>query len=134
MIVSAGATVAVLDGEALKLFHVGGDASNPTLTAVEHGAVDDDTFGSGARHHNSSAEHGEKQIEEDGFVAGAAKMLNAQVQAGKIKSLVVIAAPKALGELRKHYHTTLSAALEGEIDKEMTGAAIPEILKTLAAA
>ena len=134
MILSAGTTVAILDGEALKLFRATGDASNLSLTPVEHGAIDDDTFGSGGRHHNSSAEPSDKQIEEDGFVAGAAKLLNAQAQSGKIKSLVVVAAPKALGELRKHYAPALAKIVEGEVSKEMKNATISEILSTLQAA
>ena len=130
----AGATVAVLDGETLKLFHVGGDASHQTLTALQHGAVDDENAGSGASHPSSSANPDDRQTDKDDFVAGAAKMLNTQVQGGKIKSLVVIAPPKALGELRKHYHKTLSAVLEGEISKEMTGASISEIQASIASA
>jgi protein required for attachment to host cells len=36
--------------------------------------------------------------------AGVADFLNKQVLSGKIDDIVIIAAPKTLGELRKHYH------------------------------
>jgi protein required for attachment to host cells len=48
-------------------------------------------------------------------------MLNAQALSGKLGDLVVIAAPKTLGELRKHWHKTLQAKLIGEIAKDLTG-------------
>jgi len=39
-----------------------------------------------------------------------------------------------LGELRKHYHKSLTAALVGEIAKDLTGHSIADIEKTVAAA
>ena len=53
---------------------------------------------------------------------------------GKITDLVIVAAPRALGELRKHYHQKLSAVLVGEIAKDLTGHAVHDIEKTIAAA
>jgi protein required for attachment to host cells len=53
---------------------------------------------------------------------------------GKISDLVVIAAPRTLGELRKHYHKTLETKLLGEVPKDLTGHGIEDIEKTLASA
>ena len=77
---------------------------------------------------------GHGQAEEDGFAAGIADLLNRQVLDGKITDLVVVAAPRALGELRKHYHQKLSAKLVGEIAKDLTGHAVHDVEKAIAAA
>ena len=129
-----GATVAVADGERLNLFRNTGDEADPRLTALPGADVASDNKGSGARHQGSSANPGHGQVEEDGFAAGIADLLNRQVLDGKIADLVVIAAPRTLGELRKRYHKKLSAALVGEIAKDLTGHAVRDVEKTIAAA
>lgn len=129
-----GATVAVADGEKLNLFRNNGDEANPKLTALPQADVESDNKGSGARHQSSSANPDDSQVEEDGFAAGVVDFLNRQVLDGKIDDLVIIAAPRTLGELRKHYHKKLSATLIGEIAKDLTGHPVQDIEKTIAAA
>ncbi|XUY28411.1 host attachment family protein [Agrobacterium sp. rho-8.1] len=126
--------VAVADGEKLSLFKNDGDAQNVKLTAMQNADVDDTKISSGARHSSSSANPDDSQQDEDGFSAGVAQMLNKQVLDGKIKGLVIIAAPRTLGEMRKAYHKSLSDVLLGELDKDLTGHSIQEIEKALAAA
>ena len=89
---------------------------------------------SGARHQSSSANPDDSQVEEDSFAAGIADLLNRRVLDGKIANLIVIAAPRTLGELRKHYHKELSAKLVGEIAKDLTGQSVQDIEKSIAAA
>ncbi len=127
-----GATVAVADGEKLNLFRNTGDKANPKLTALPAADVDSDNKGSGARHQSSAANPDDSQVEEDSFAAGIAALLNRQVLDGQITHLVVIAAPRTLGELRKHYHKALSAVLVGEIAKDLTGHPIHDIERTIA--
>ncbi len=127
------ATVAVADGEKLKLFHNTGNEAHPKLTGLPAADVDSDNKGSGA-HQSSAANPDESQVAEDSFAAGIAALLNRQVLDGHIKNLVVIAAPRTLGELRKHYHKALSAVLVGEIAKDLTGHPIHDIEKTIAGA
>lgn len=134
MLLPSGATVAVADGEKLNLFRNAGSETHPKLTAVPHAEVDGGAKGSGGRHHSSAANPDDGQAEEDGFAAGTAALLNRQVLDGTIKALVVIAAPRSLGELRKHYHKQLQAVLLCEIAKDLTGHAVADIEKTLAAA
>ena len=57
-------------------------------------------------------------------------------QNGKLTSqpYQIIAAPRALGEMRKHYHKTLSAKLLGEISKDLTGHPIADIESAIQAA
>lgn len=94
MLLPQGATVAVADGEKLKLFRNTGEDTSPKLTSVEVGKVDQDNHGSGARHHSSAANHDHGQLEEDSHSAGVAEMLNQEVISGRIKQLVVIASPR----------------------------------------
>ena len=134
MLLPNGAVVAVADGQKLNLFHNKGDEAHPTLAATAVGSIESDNHGSGGRHHSSSANPDHGQVEEDSHSAGVAAMLNSEVTAGRIKHLVVIASPRALGELRKHYSKELSAVIVGEIAKDLTGHATGDIEKAIAAA
>ncbi|UHS63206.1 host attachment protein [Agrobacterium vaccinii] len=126
--------IAVADGEKLSLFRNEGDAQNVKLKALPEADVDSSKIASGARHSSSAANPNDSQQEEDGFSAGIADMLNKKVLGGNIKGLIVIAAPRTLGEMRKGYHKSLSDVLLGELDKDLTGHSIQDIEKALAAA
>lgn len=126
--------IAVADGEKLSLFKNEGDAANVKLTAMPSSDVDSSKISSGSRHSSSSANPDDSQQDEDGFSAGVAGLLNKQVLDGKIKSLVVIAAPSTLGEMRKNYHKSLSDILIGELAKDLTGHSVQDIEKALTAA
>ncbi len=132
MLLSTDAFVAVVDGEKLKLFRNDGENGTANLIAMSVPDVDRDNKGSGARHHSSAANPDDSQQDEDGFAAGVAEMLNAQVLAGHIGALIVIAAPRTLGEMRRHYHKALSAKLVGEIAKDLTGHPLHDIEKAVA--
>lgn len=135
MLLPPGATVVVADGEKLILFHNTGHQGQPAqLTASPEAAVDSDHPGADPGHHGSSANPDHGQGDEDGFSVGVAEMLNRRVLTGKIADLVVIAPPRALGELRKHYSEQLSQVLRGEIAKELTGHSVQDIEKAIAAA
>lgn len=134
MDIPQGATVAVADGETLNLFRNSGDEATPKLSVLEHDDVDTTNAGSGGRHHSSSGNPDDSQQEEDSFAAGTAKLLNKRVLEGKIDHLIVVAAPRTLGELRKHYHKSLAAVLVGEIAKDLTGHSVTDVEKIIAAA
>lgn len=74
------------------------------------------------------------QLEEDRFAADAADLLKRRALSNDFESLIVIAPPRTLGELRKHYHKEVSARLTGELDKDLTGHPIPDIEKALLSA
>jgi protein required for attachment to host cells len=71
------------------------------------------------------------QIEEDRFAADAADFLKMGALKNKYDSLIVVAPPKTLGDLRKHYHKEVSSRLKGELDKDLTGHPIKDIEKAL---
>ena len=122
-----GATVAVADGEKLLMFKNIGDEAAVKLENLDAGEVAAENAGSGLRHHSSSANPDNGQSEEDGFAGGIADMLNKKVLSGDITALVVVAAPRTLGELRQNYHKNLSAILIGELAKDLTGHSVHDI-------
>ncbi len=71
------------------------------------------------------------QLEEDRFAAEAADFLKVRALKNDYESLIVVAPPKTLGELRKHYHKEVSNRLTGELDKDLTGHPIADIEKAL---
>ncbi len=133
MMLSKGTIVAVADGEKLNLFRNGGDEADLKLAPLPQAAIESEASASGG-HQSSSGNPDHGQAGEDGFSAGIVQYLNQQVLAGSIDGLVIIAAPRALGEMRKHYHKTLSAVLKGEIAKDLTGHSMADVEKALAAA
>ena len=71
------------------------------------------------------------QIEEDRFAAEAALLLKERVLNHDFKALVVIAPPRTLGELRKHYHKEVESRILLEIHKDLTGFPIADIESAL---
>jgi len=134
MDIPKSAIVAVADGEILNLFRNTGDKATPKLTALPDTEVGTTNHRSGGRHQSSSANPADSQQDEDSFAAGIAQILNRRVLDGKIEHLVVVAAPRTLGELRKHYHKALEAVLVGEIAKDLTGHSTGDLEKIIAAA
>jgi protein required for attachment to host cells len=134
MDIPKGATVGIADGERLTLYRNDGDEANPKLVATPNEDVSNDNKGSGGRHRSSSANPDDSQQVEDGFAGGIADLLNKKVLDGNIVDLIVVAAPRTLGELRKHYHQKLLTVLVGEISKDLTGHSVVEIEKAIASA
>ena len=128
MLLPKGTIVAVADGEKFSLFSNTGDEAGPTLTAMAEPDIENVNTGSGASDQNES------QAAEDGFAGGIAGLLNKRVLDGEISDLIIIAAPRTLGELRKSYHKKLSEVLRGEISKDLAGHAVHDIEKAIAAA
>ena len=128
-----GTIVAVADGETLNLFQSTGDETGVKLRALPDQVIDASKGTSGG-HQSSSANPDNGQANEDGFAAGIVQYLNQRVLGGGMEGLVVVAAPRTLGEMRKHYHKQLSAVLLGEIAKDLTGHAVHDVEKSIAGA
>jgi protein required for attachment to host cells len=121
MIIPNDTTIAVVDGTRFRLFRNKGAEPHIQLVELAQPEVDARNQGSGGRHHTGSANPDDSRIAEDNFAAGVADFLNRQVLDGKITGLFVIADPRTLGELRRHYHKTVEANLVGELAKDFTG-------------
>jgi protein required for attachment to host cells len=69
---------------------------------------------------------------ERAFLEKLAARLDKMIGAGEIKSLIIVAPPRALGVLRHAYSPTLRKALHAEIDKDFVRMPVHEIEKHLA--
>lgn len=159
MKVPHNAVVLVADGRKLLFLRNKGDAEFPDLqvvTAQEHpnprntdqktdtaGRASSTQAGMGApaaasggggqfgQSRSSMTETDFHQLEEDRFAAEAAEMLKKRALVNDFDSLIVIAPPTTLGELRKHYHKEVSARLTGELGKDLTNRPIADIAQAL---
>ena len=138
--------VLVADGRKMLFLRNEGDATHPNLT-VEHAQEQDnpatrnqatDSAGRASSPQGAAQSSVEPtdfhQLEEDRFAAEAAAMLKKRALSNDYESLIIVAPPRTLGELRKHYHKEVSDRLKGEIDKDLTGHPIADIEKALIAA
>lgn len=134
MLLPKGAIVAVADGAKFNLFRNAGDEADLKLAPLAHDPIDAHHQGSTPGRHGSSANPDGGQDKEDGFSSGVVDLLNKKVLDGDMPALLIIAAPRTLGAMRPHYHAKLTAILIGEIAKDLTGHALHDVEKSIAAA
>jgi len=139
------AAILVADGRKMLFLRNEGDDTYPNLV-VEHAREqanprDGDqksdapglSFSSVGSGRSTMDEVDFHQQQEDRFAVDATDMLKRHALANDFESLIVIAPPRTLGELRKHYHGSVSARIVGEIHKDLTGhptADIASVIKT----
>ena len=119
MILSTGTLVAVVDGEKLALFENTGGRSI-SLTPRPTPAIAERASGAAGRISSEANPDNDTQA-EDGFALGVTEVLNKMVLDHKVEHLLVIAAPKTMGQLRKGWHKETAARVVGEISKDLTG-------------
>ena len=71
---------------------------------------------------------------EQVFLTHLAQRLDAALAAGKTKSLIVVAPPRALGMIRPVYSHKLRGAVRAELDKDLTKHPVGDIEKHLTGA
>jgi len=137
--------ILVADGKKMLFFRNEGDSAFPQLEVErkeihENPATRDqksDAAGSASESarpgRSAYAETDFHQLEEDRFAAEAAEMLKQRALRNEFESLVIVAPPRTLGELRKHYHKEVERRITGEIAKDLTGHPVSEIEKILLA-
>lgn len=133
MLLAHGTVIVVADGRNLELYRNGGNEAAPELASLPVPRLDAHNKGSGGRHNSSSGNPTGNQLDEDAHAAGIAEWLNTEVIGHRIEKLVVIADPRTLGELRRHYHGQTKAALLGELAKDLVGRQGNEIIAALRA-
>ena len=135
--------VLVADGRKLLFLRNEGDAQYPNLiveVAEEQSNPANrdqatDAAGRASSTTGSSVEPTDfHQLEEDRFAADAAAMLKTRALKNDFEKLIIIAPPKTLGELRKHYHKEVESRLAGELAKDLTGHTVPDIAAAIKAA
>jgi protein required for attachment to host cells len=141
-----GEWVVVCDGAKALILENAGDAKFPNLRKIEvfeHKPLATHELGSDApgRSH-SSLGHGRSSVEqtdwhdqaERTFLAQLVKHLDAAIGAGKTKSLIMVAPPRALGVIRQAYSPALQAAVRAEVDKDFVKLPVYQIEKHLTGA
>jgi protein required for attachment to host cells len=68
---------------------------------------------------------------EETFLSNLAEHLDSEVRAGKVRSIIMVAPPRALGMLRRAYSHALKSAVEVEVDKDLVKVPVHEIEKHL---
>jgi protein required for attachment to host cells len=104
--------------------------SDAEMKTDEPGRTFDSSGGAGRSAYEEVDYH---QLEEDRFAAETADLLKKRALKGDFESLIIVAPPKTLGELRKHYHKEVQKRLAGEVAKDLTGHPVEQIEKILAA-
>ncbi|MBL4792705.1 host attachment protein [Citromicrobium bathyomarinum] len=127
------AHVAVADGNRFMFLKNTGQIFEPKLEMVEQPDLDPSNFSAGVRHQDDVSQRtGATDLNELAHGAAVAEWLNAKAVSGEMTQLLVLADPKTLGEMRRHYHSALEKALVGEIDKTVTGEPLDKIAKIIA--
>lgn len=139
------ALVAVADGEKMLFLRNEGDEKYPNLTVERKRTQENppdreigtDTAGrnfQSGSHMSMRSGYDETdfhQLAEDRFASETVDLLKKRAFNNDYDALIIAAPPKALGEMRKHYHVEIENRLIGEVDKELTGHEISDIEKIL---
>lgn len=129
------AHVAIVDGENFTVMRNGGQPFEPKLEGAEKPDLKATNFSAGVKHQDDIGQrHGATDLNELAHGAAAAEWLNAKAISGEMTDVLVIADPKTLGEMRRHYHSELEKRLVGEIGKTVTGEPTARIEKVIASA
>ena len=145
LLIKHGEWVVVCDGAKALILENTGDIKFPNLKTREvHEQKDLPTHLLGTdkpgRTHSSVC-HGSSAVAqtdwhnqaEQVFLTHLAQRLDADVTAGRVKSLILVASPRALGMIRHVYPHALRAAIRAEIDKDLVKHPVHDIEKHLTA-
>lgn len=139
-----GEWVVVCDGAKALVLQNTGDAKFPTLKTVEVFEQEDRptreigadkpgrTNASTGTIRSAVGQTDWHDQAERAFLTQLAHHLDTAVGAGKTKSLVLVAPPRALGMIRPAYSHALKGAIRAELDKDLVKMPVHEIEKRLA--
>lgn len=141
MLLPHGTVFALVDGEKFELYRNARTEAQPKLEPVPVPAVESTNHSAGARDHDKVSRFGfgapkDKldKMEERSHAIAVAEWLNQEVLQHRIKSLVIMADPRSLGEMRRRYHKELEKVLLRDVDATMAGATPEAIIEKLRAA
>jgi protein required for attachment to host cells len=145
LLIKHGEWIVVCDGAKALVLENTGDVKFPNLKTVqvfEQKDLPTHLLGTDApgRSHSSMG-NGRSAVEqtdwhdqsEQAFLTHLAQRLDADIAAGKAKSLIVVAPPRALGMIRHAYSHALRVAIRAEIDKDLVKHPVHDIEKHLTA-
>jgi protein required for attachment to host cells len=144
MKVEHGTLVMVADGAKLLLLRNQGDEKYAVLATVLHEQQDNPStheqgtdapgrsFSSIGDARSSYGETDWHQQSEDAFARHAAEVLERTAEQHPDAGIIVIAAPRTLGRLRKAYGRNTLGRLIAEIDKDLAGHTTDDVIAVLA--
>jgi protein required for attachment to host cells len=145
LLIPHGAHIMVVDGARMSLFRNSGQNFEPRLELLEErkrhaprtAALGSDrpgrsrqNLGTAGGAHQGTDFH---QLAEDEFAAAAADRLEGLLQSDDAR-VVLVAAPRALGIMRKQLGAKLRERLVAEIDKDFAGRPAADVAEMLASA
>jgi protein required for attachment to host cells len=143
LLIRNGEWVVVCDGSKALVLENVGDIKFPNLKTIhvsEHKSPPTHEQGADAPGRSmNSVGHSRSAVEqtdwheqaERQFLAQLLHHLDAAIGAGKTKSLIMVAPPRALGILRPAYSHALKAAVRVELDKDLVKMPVHQIEKCL---
>lgn len=138
-----GTTVLIADGEKALLLTNLTDAQNPHLEVRrkeeqdnppdrDQGTDSPGRFNDGPGVHRSAVQDTDwHALEKERFAHDLSDMLYRMAHRGDLDRLIVVAAPKVLGDLRSAWHKEVASKIVGQLDKDLTNAPLDEIEKIL---
>ena len=139
-----GTWVLIADGEKALFLENRTDAEDPFLEVFREEEQDNPPnreqaanrrgrFNDGPSVHRSAVEETDwHQLAKDRFAAELAEILYKKAHEGKFDSIVLVADPSTLGELRDELHQEVSDKVIGEVPKTLTNHPVDEIEKIVA--
>ncbi|UAK22937.1 host attachment family protein [Sphingomonas nostoxanthinifaciens] len=128
------ARILVADGAKMLFFRNEGDAQQPNLQVVaaeqQADEADRDIKSAPAGRMpggNNADESDFHQQAEDRFAVEAAERVNRGALADEFETLIIVAPPRTLGELRRHFHAKAQAKITAEIAKDLTNHPVDRI-------
>jgi protein required for attachment to host cells len=125
-------SILIASGEIAKLFRANGNGENYSLEHVKDlvpgHLADDGPAG------KSPPDESDKELNEATFSKHLANYLYHSVHSGKIKSLVLVADPDSLGEIRPLLHKEVENVLKVDLAKTLINSPVDDIEKALKAA
>ncbi len=136
-----GTWVLVADGEKALILENQTDHENPYLTVLtkeeqenppdrEQSANRRGRFNDGSGVHRSAVDDTDwHELQKERFASDLSDMLYKRVHRGAFESLVLVASPNILGELRGNLHQEVSGKVIAEIPKTLTNHSLDDIEK-----
>ena len=143
--IPAGGHVLVCDGSKALLLENAGDEKFPNLRTAQVSEIENPPTREQGRdkptrvfesvgHHRSSAEQPDiHDRREEAFAREVAEAVDRARLSGGVQSLIVVAPPRMLADLRRFLSDQTRALVAAEIDKDLTNHPVHEIEKYLTA-
>lgn len=133
MLIPHGTVIALVDGKEWSLYRNAGTEAAPELAVMATPRLEEHNHSSSPRHTSTTGNHSGHQADEDAHSAAVTDWINREVADRKIEHLVVIAPPRALGELRHHYSKQTEQVVLAELPKDLIGRQPTDIIAALRA-